>query len=117
MRALGDALEQIAPERTAELARVRTMTQALERALGNPDARADFVRIALMSAWHALDAASPRGARSDCYQAGLDAMIASSSRIAPDLRLARQYDHVRAALHAASATVIAAETGPIALRR
>jgi hypothetical protein len=116
MRALRDSLEQIAPERTAELARVRTMTQALERAVGNADAHADFVRIGLVSAWHALEASSG-SARGRCTTTGLDAMIAASSRIAPERRLAAQYATVRAALHAAAVAVLAAERSTTIARR
>lgn len=112
MRALGDSLAQIAPDRTAELARVRTMTHALERAVGNADAHADFVRIGLVSAWSALRASAPRGAGTSCFATGLDEMIAAASRIAPDQRLAAQYPQVRAALHAATAAVLAAGPGP-----
>ena len=117
MRALRDALEVIAPSRTAELARVRTMTQALERAGGNSDARADFVRIGLVSAWHALAAIAPHHRGSRCYRTGLDALVEASSQIAPERRIAAQYRHVRAALHGASAAVLATEaSGTVAGR-
>lgn len=116
MRALGDSLELVAPGRTAELARVRTMTHALERAVGNSDAHADFVRIGLVSAWHALEAVSPRQ-NSGCFRTGLDSMVDAASRIAPEKRLAAQYPQVRAALHAASAAVLAAEGSGTLARR
>jgi hypothetical protein len=109
MRSLGASLELVAAPRTAELERVRTMTQALERAIGNPDARAGFVLVGLVSAGHALEAVSPRYRRSRCYRTGVDALAEATSRIAPDRRLAAQYPQVRAALHAASAAVLAAE--------
>jgi hypothetical protein len=117
MRALRDSLEVVAPSRTAELARVRTMTQALERAIGNSDAHADFVRIGLVSAWHALEAVAPRHAGSGCYRTGLDSLVDASSKIAPEKRLAAQYPQVKAALHAASAAVLATEgSGTVAGR-
>ncbi len=109
MRALGDSLEVVAPSRTAELARVRTMTHALERAVGNSDAHADFVRIGLVSAWHALEAISPRHG-TGCFRTGIDSLVDAASKIDPEARLAAQYPEVRAALHAASAAVLATES-------
>lgn len=116
MRALRDSLDAIAPHRTAELARVRTMTQALERAVGNADAHADFVRIGLVSASQALASVAPRyGA--GCFRNGVDALADASARIDPETRLAAQYPEVKAALHAASAALLATEgSGTIAGR-
>ena len=114
MRALGDSLETVAPGRATELARVRAMSDALERAVGNPDAHANFVRIGLVAAWQGLAAAAPR---SGCYRSGLETMIDAADRIDPDRRLAAQYLQVKASLHAASAAVLAADTAELLAAR
>jgi hypothetical protein len=117
IRALEESLALVAPGRTAELTGVHLSGTTLARAVDNPDAVADFVRMGLVNATQAFAAVEPSFSGTGCYREELGAMTIAASKIDPARRLSYQYAEITAALRAASRIVLAASTSsPIAAR-
>lgn len=117
IRALEESLEVVAPHRTTEITGVHLSGTTLARAVDNPDAVADFVRMGLVNATQALATVEPSFSGTGCYRTELGAMTIAATKIDPDRRLSYQYAEITAALRAASRVVLAASTSsPIAAR-
>ena len=105
-RALGETLHSITPASTREIVAFENTCATLERAVQNPSAHADFVRIGLAAATDALATIEP--ADQAAYAASLAAMTEAMASVDPNRRLGDQYPQVRKALHAATRIVLAA---------
>ncbi|MBA3463332.1 MAG: hypothetical protein H0T46_25475 [Deltaproteobacteria bacterium] len=117
LRALEESLRLVAPARRTEITGVHVSGATLERAVDNPRAHADFVRMGLVNAAQALAAVEPSFSGRGCYREELGALTLAASQIDPERRLSDQYTKVSSALRAASRVVLAASTSSqIAIR-